>query len=206
MLLLALFACTGNEESDATLPEVEETGVEDPDTDVSQFPIDTSVDTDFDSVPLHTLTLHQWGVWDLANGPSYDGLTGTMWVIEYLDGDQWDTGPDTDGIPDTDLPPDCLVTYALTGVPAETSCDGCSFAFEVTFAVVEGEVGPCRDPELPEDGETHRFGFRASDDTIVLDYGDIGLWLPWYPAEKVIDQVTFDWRATLGVSIEEEEE
>lgn len=207
LLLAAIFACSGADDTDPTLPDPIDTGSPDKDTDVSTFPIDTSGDTDLDVAPRHTLTMHQFGAWDLGpSGGPYTTMSGTLRVIEYLDGAQWDTGPDTDGIPDTDLPPDCLVVFALSGAPSETSCDGCTAAFDVTFALTEGDPSLCRDPELPADGDVRRFGWLPTEDVIVHDYGDIGLWLPWYPGEQLGDRITFDWTATVGVSIEEEEE
>lgn len=174
------------------------------DTDVSEFPRDTDVDTAVNEDPLHTVTMHQWGAWSLSpSGGPYTALTGELRVQEYIDGDRPDTA---DTQVDTDELLACDLVFALVGAAAESSCDGCAFAFDITFTLVEGNPSECHDPDLPEDGDPLRFGYSAAQQAIVRDYGHIGLWLPWYPADRVGDRVDYDWEATVGVAIEEEDE
>jgi hypothetical protein len=201
--IAALLACNGKpEETDVVLPP-EDTDIP-RDTDVSDFPEDTGLDTGLNQAPIHTVTLHQWGLWSLSpSGGAYDAMSGELYVQEYIDGERPDTA-DTD--PDTDLVLDCDLLFSLSGTPSATSCSGCAFTFDVTFALASGDPGMCNDPELPEDTEVHRFGFSQSEAAIFYDFGGIGVWLPWYPAVKVDDVVTFDWEATIGIAIEEEDE
>ena len=72
-----------------------------------------------------------------------------------------------------------------------------------------GDPTACHDPDLPEDGATWDLGFQAdavaSDDWLVRDRVGVA-WLPWYPALRAGDTVSFDWTAQLGIAVEEEEE
>jgi hypothetical protein len=215
---VALFAallggCGEAVESDLPDLPVEDTDlpVDDPDTD---FPIDTDLGGPGDEVPEHWLYMYQDGNWRLdPSGGPYTTSTGTLQVQEFLDWqlppvDTGDTDPDS-GNPwdeEEESPVVCLVTYTLVGAVAETACGGCTFAMDVEFRVADGDPSACRDPELPEDGEVWRLGWRESDQMILLDYGGVGSWFPWYHGERAGNTISFTWAERLAVSIEEEEE
>ena len=63
-IALALAGCSGNADTDPDLPPVDSGTPRD--TDISTFPPDTAPDSDISDSPDHTLTMHQWGVWDLT--------------------------------------------------------------------------------------------------------------------------------------------
>jgi hypothetical protein len=207
LVTFALVGCSGAKDTDPDLPPVDSADTT-RDTDVSTFPPDTSADSDISDSPSNTLTMHQFGQWDLSpGGGPYTALTGTLTAQEYFDGNAPPTDTDdSDTVAaDTDLPLECDVVYNLVGAPALSTCDGCSFAFDITFHVIEGDPTGCRDPEIPQDDGILRFGYDNTQHKILMDYGDIGLWLPWYPARLIQDHVKYDWKATVGVVVEEEE-
>ncbi len=228
-------ACSGgDEETDLPdlPPEDTDTGAPDTDDTGGGFPIDTDDGGPTDLVPANYLHLYQDGALTLgpAGGP-YEALEGTLHVLEFLDyqlpppGDDTDVG-DTDPVDtdlsDTDPPPDrpwealeesplvCEVVYALSGAPPEvapdTPCPDCAFVMDVTFTVVEGNPGPCYDPELPADGEVRRFGWADGSATLLMDLGGLGAWYPWYRGSRTGDVVTFAWEEVLAVSVEPDEE
>jgi len=198
-LILAASAC-GDEAADTgaedTLPPEEETEfVID-----SGFVVDTG-DTGFnvgdqDREPEHTLTMSHEGEWSLTPlGGPYTALTGHMDVVEVLDGDLKE--------------PACELTWSLTGelVDEETggACASCAFTFAVQFYLSEGEAGACSDPELPADGDTWLLGFDEADGVLTREYDGTGIWIPWFAAELDGDTLSFDWSASVGVLVEEEE-
>ena len=167
---LALAACSGSDDTDdpPVLPDETDTGDEDSDTGPFEFPIDTSEDPDLNEEPAHWLHAYQTGSWNLSpGGGTFDNLTGTMEVLEFIDFTlPEDTGLDTSG--DTGVPWDtdngenpllCQVTYNLLGTASDQSCTGCTVTMDVTFYVLEGDPGACRDPELPRDQEVRRLGY-----------------------------------------------
>ena len=207
MFLLALLAGCNPDTTDTavTLPP-EETDVP-LDTDPVNFPDDTSLDSDLDVEPVHTLTMHQFGWWDVTT----DAMTGTLRYQEYVD----DGAPDNDTA-DTDptwpadtellLLPICDLTLALAGPTSTvvTTCSGCNPAYEITFTYGEGDPSACHDNELPLDGSTRVMAFNPADQQIYMNFGNIDLWLPWYAGTRTVDRVTFNWLATVGVSIDEQ--
>lgn len=206
-LLLVTVACTGAED-DGVVPIPVEDSEDWEDTGSSTFPIDTNPDSGLDISPEHTLTLEQWGRWELSPfGGPYERLVGELHVWEYLDGVRPDTGIET-GL-DTGLSEEeallCDLTWSLIGDVAEVACDDCLFAFDVEFFLVEGDASTCRDPDMPEEGEVRRYGYDT-DGVIWHDYGGSGVWLPWFVAERNGDTITFSWLLTLGVGLEEEED
>lgn len=176
---------------------------------------------DNDQTPAHLAHVYQEGTWELGPpaGP-YTSLSGVLQVLEYLDQERPTPGPgdtaetgfplvDTADTGSSDSPLLCSVAYALSGVAID-SCPGCDFAFEVTHTVTMGNPNDCHDPDLPADGAILSLGFapdyEPGQDWLLLDYGDSGLWLPWYPALQFADNVDFAWEATIGIYVEEEEE
>jgi len=160
--------------------------------------------------PEHVVTVRQWGEWNRtpAGGP-HEAFTGTLWVQEYYDGWRPEVDTDTDvdsDAADTDLPLECDLEVGLTGVlSVSATCDGCEPAFEVSLALISGEPSGCRDPQALALDEVHRLAY-SPEGQVQLDYGDIGLWLPWYQATTDGDRVDFEWEGTFGVALEEEEE
>ncbi len=208
--LAVIAACTGTVEDTAgTLPDIDTSGFI-PDTGGGFEPLDTG-DVVLDEVPLHTVTIRQWGEAALApNGGPYTSFAGELTVQEYLDGDipdpdlEDDTDLDTDS--DTDEAPlDCDLLYALAGVPSDQTCSGCEVVFDVQFSLTSGMRDQCHDPFLPQTGDTWTLGFNPTTGQVLRNVGDSGTWLPWYNATLEDDALTYEWQATMGISIEDEE-
>ncbi len=204
--LAVISACTGTvEDTTATLPDVDTSGFV-PDTGGGFEPLDTG-DVVLDEVPLHTVTIRQWGTAVMApDGGPYTSLAGELTVQEYLDGDV----PDPDLEDDTDLdtdeaPLDCDLLYTLAGVPADGTCVGCSFAFDVQFSLTSGTQDQCHDPFLPQTGDTWTLGFNPTTGEVMRNIGGSGTWLLWYSASLENDALTYEWQASMGISIEDEE-
>jgi len=181
-------------DSGAVLPE--DTGAPDRDTGEAFVPVDGG-DTVLNEDPLHTLVIRQWGDADLAPaGGPYQSWVGALAVQEYVDG----------VVPDPELPSDpldCDLSFALSGVPSESTCPGCAFVFDVQFSLVSGNPDGCHDPFLPAHGDTWVLGWREAESTIVRDFGGAGQWLPWYPGELLLtDVLTFEWTATTGFAVD----
>ena len=88
----------------------------------------------------------------------------------------------------------------------EPACPSCAFTFAVLFYLSEGEAEACMDPELPGDGDTWMLGYDAGEGALVREYAGTGIWIPWFAAELDGDTLTFDWSATVGVQLPEEDE
>lgn len=197
----------------AELPQDTQSHATDEDTGPGWFPTDTGpADTLGNEDPEHTLDLLQGGEWSLSpvgSGP-YDTLTGTLTVTELLDG-----GAET---------PWCSAEFALTGAAIEAVCDGCEFGMAVSYYLVsdgildsDGEpvvddagdrlatLEHCQTPDLPTDGAILRFALHDTDEHLYLDYGDSGIWLPWYGTERVRQSVDFSWSATVGFRPDEDD-
>jgi hypothetical protein len=191
-MFLSLLACADPAEDSipTELPAPEDTVV---DTTPDTFFIDTALqDTGGDLSPEHVLTLTHEGVWSLSpSGGPYTAMTGSLLVTEVLDGDE--------------EAPACAVTYALTGEPAESECDGCGATFVVHHYLAEGSLDTCMDPDLPADAEDRIMGWRTADDMILWNVGATDVWVEWYAGERVLDEVSFAWTADVGVAVEEEE-
>lgn len=184
-------ATDGEDSGGGTLPP-EDTAIPG-DSDEDTFIFDTNIeDTGFDGEPTHLLTMQHEGTWDMSpNGGPWTAVSGELVVVEYLDGN--------------DLKPTCEVTFSLTGEEADTTCDTCRAAFELLYYVADGVREDCLDPELPQDGQTVRMGWSEQDETVYLDYQGSGVWLPWYPGDRVDDSVRFSWETTVGVAIPDED-
>lgn len=193
-LLVALGAGCGPQAEDTsagTLPPEETASGDSGDTTADTFTFDTSLgDTATDVSPEHTLTMTHEGAWSMSpNGGPWTAMTGTLVVTEVLDGDV--------------ASPLCAVTFALTGLQSEESCGGCVAAFDILYYVAEGDRSACRDPELPQDGETTRMGWSDRDAAALLDYDRSGVWVSWYPGEREDDAVTLSWSQNAGVALED---
>ena len=137
-------------------------------------------------------------------------------VQEYLDGFRPDSGdsgdPDPPDSGDTGLTLEeglvCDVTFALSGVPVDPAdvCAGCDFAFRIQFALLDGDASQCHDPNLPEHQEQWTMAYHPTDGHVLLDFGDSGLWTPWYNAAMTGDAVDYLWEVDVGVAVEEEED
>ena len=164
--------------------------------DTAPFIVDTAQGA-LDEEPEHTVTVIEQGTWSLSPlGGPYTSLVGTMTIIEYIDGP-----PDAD---DT-APPPCQIEIALTGSPSVYGdCTNCSFTFDVLHSVVSGDLSQCHDPDRPTDGDTRPLGFDPTTGRIRWHRGSH--WFDWYEAQLVGDQLTFSYTATLGVTVDEEDE
>ncbi len=200
---LLLLACADGVEDSAPVVLPEETGTLPADSPAPWTWGDSGTGTVTES-PEHTLYVIQEGSWTLSPpGGPYTDLVGTLSVDEYVD-----ELPESEE--DTGVLPSCSVRYALTGVVAAQPCDNCRFTFAVQHTVTSGDPALCYDPELPPDHAAWSLGldedYRGSEDWILRDWGDAGLWLPWYTATFEDDTVRLSWSVAVGVAVEEEEE
>lgn len=195
-MLIALLACTAPDAPIAELPPADSAPRVD-DTS-GPVPLDTAPDTGLDQEPDHRLYLHQEGAWSLSPfGGPYTHMVGSLITWEHLDGERALDTADTGLSEEPGLV--CETRWTLVGAAAESTCDGCDAAFDIEFTLVEGDDGPCLDPELPASGDVLRFGYIDADRTIVHDVGGAGLWLPWWTATRAGDDLTFTWDAVVGV-------
>ncbi len=199
--------------SDATLPDDELPVTGPTDSDPGTFTTDTTgTDDTYNEEPDHWLTLSQLGNWALSpigSGP-YTTMTGSLVVTELLDDDE--------------ETPWCTAEFSLTGTIVEDPCDGCEFAVEVSHYLVsegvldeEGEpvededgdpiatLDLCETPDLPTDGAVWRMALHDTEQKLYLDFGDSGIWMPWYPITRVRHDVDFQWEAQVGYRPEEDE-
>jgi hypothetical protein len=108
----------------------------------------------------------------------------------------------------------------LTGYATDIMCPTCDFAFDIEFYHVEDEdedqeepmnpngmngepikaesLEDCLSPDLPAHQEVRRLGFSSTEGIIYFDYFNSGIWIPWYEALKIHDNVTLNWEASLG--------
>ncbi|MFT7521036.1 MAG: hypothetical protein ACI9MC_003187 [Kiritimatiellia bacterium] len=212
--------CTSNDD-DEIIPDLPDDDPATEDTGDFDFPIDSDTATGpLDDIPANWLYMYHDGEWDLGptDGP-YTTLSGTLEIFEFVDF-QLPRRDDTD-IVDTDLddtdtsepwddleksPLLCRANFTLSAEPSETNCSGCDFTLDLTFHLIDGDPSTCLDPDVPDDGDVRRFGWRASDDVILYDYYNAGIWFPWYKAEKLDDHLSFRWYNRLAISVEEEDE
>lgn len=168
-------------------------------TAADSFRIDTFLpDTDLNEIPPATLSITHSGTWALSpNGGPWTSVTGALSVLEVLDGDT--------------LAPACELEFSLTGQSvSEDTCPGCAcptcdVTFDVLHYLVSGDPSTCRDPELPEDGERRRLGWDEGQQQILLDWEGSGVWLAWYPGDRIDDQIDFLYEAEVGTEAPEEE-
>jgi hypothetical protein len=191
---------------ESTLPEDTATETVD-DTAEPFFPVDTSADTGFNQQPEQTMVLAHLGVWQQSPvGGPYTALTGTLEVLELLNGDEDE--------------PWCRVTFALTGALAEETCPTCDVGYIVEHYVVQegpteeeveeeievGGLDACMSPDLPEDLERWHMGWSEAEGTVYFNYYDSEFWLPWYDGAQTHDDITFAWTRELGVFLPEEDD
>ena len=186
-MLLCLLACTAPEDSGVSELPPEESAVIPVDS--TPFTVDSGIeDGPSDTVPTHSLLLRHTGFWLLTPlGGPYRAITGELLIQEILDGDE--------------EVPACSLRYALTGTPETEGCPGCDFSFRVTHYLAEGDPERCQQPDLPAEQEI--FGWKEPN--LYLNYAESGLWLPWYEAERVDDELSFSWEQLVGLTVEEEE-
>jgi len=167
--------------------------------------VDTGGAANPNDTPTHTLTLEEWGDWTLSPpaATTYTSLSGSLKVQEYLDGLRPDTGDTADTAAPT-VVLDCDVVYQVSGVPDDTAtCADCDFTFRIEFALLSGDPSQCHDPDLPQHQDQWTVGYDAATGKLMRDYGDTGLWFPWYDATMDGDVLTLAWEVTVGVSVQE---
>lgn len=155
---------------------------------------DTGVDPYQGQDPQNVLTIEYSGFWDFAGtAPNYTNASGELHIVESLDHFSFD-GENK-----------CYWIYFIDG--SETEADGCAdcdFAMEVTFTYdtvprdldmdklemgtdteFETALGECEDYDLPPEkgDEPWILGFSTSTNTVYLNYGESGFWIPWYTIE-----------------------
>ena len=208
LCLLLSAACVGSK--DSGVPETL------PDTDTTDnLPAD-SIDWSLDDTGLNggysnetppfELDLNHAGAWQLLPlGGPYTSMVGELTVTELLDGNE--------------STPWCSATFALTGQAVDDLCKTCDYGFTILFYLLEegsekedkgkgdsvGGLEKCRSPDIPSDGEVRTLAYSDSDSTIYFNYYGSDIWIPWYDASDLHDEVNFEWEATLGFVGEEEE-
>lgn len=158
--------------------------------------------------PPFELALDHQGVWDLLPlGGPYTSMVGEMTITELLD--------------DNKNNPWCQVTFSLTGQSVDDVCDTCDFGFLILFYVSEEGVGKeknddgdkelvgglsdCKSPDLPANNESRTLAYSDADSTIYYNFNDSGIWIPWYDASDIHDEVNFQWEALMGFIGEQED-
>lgn len=174
-----------------------------PDEQVSPtLPVDTSSPTPFPTPmasspqeppppsnpePSHTLLMQESGTWVMSpTGGPYDAMSGTLLIEQLLDGKG---------------DPICSLTFSLTGAKAGFQCPGCSYTYFIQHVLVEGDPEPCSGAELPQDGDSRVLGYSSEDRLIYYNYNDTGIWLPWYDASRLGDEVSFMWESSMGYAL-----
>jgi hypothetical protein len=158
--------------------------------------------------PPYELALDHKGHWDLLPlGGPYTSMVGEMTITELLDGNK--------------NTPWCEVTFSLTGQSVDDVCETCDFGFLILFYVSKegtgkekdedgqkGMVGgleDCRSPDLPGNNESRTLAYSDADSTIYYNYHDSDIWIPWYDASDLHDEVNFEWEALMGFIGEQED-
>lgn len=164
--------------------------------------------------PQNTLQMtHEAWLNALPQGGPYDSISGDLTITEVLDGNE--------------AVPWCTVTFQLTGELVQEEADRCAecdYTFSVLFTLIdEGDPNPdpeteeknpdigglaaCASPDVPEDGETRVFGFDSTQESFLFNYFGSGIWIPWYDAQLLNDELYLVWTETTGFTgVEEEEE
>lgn len=207
---LSVAACTdGSQDTGGGELPPGDDGVDDnPDTGSGYIGPDTGPtgDTGYNEVPANTLSMTHEGSWTMVPlGGPYTSLTGSLAVTEVMD-----TGEVI-----------CQVLYSLTGDAVDEACPHCTEAFAINFYVTaegwfeededgndvqRGGVDDCEYPDLPADGDVWRMGYADVDKAVFFDYFDSGIWVSWYDAEQVHDDVSFSLDAVVGyVPVDEDD-
>lgn len=159
-------------------------------------PADTAEITLGNDVPAATISIEHSGWWDRSGTP-FDAMVGRLQVAERINGYVPDTSDTGDNLA-------CDVAYFLTGTPANGNggCADCGPAWRVTFTLdpesVTGLEG-CRDPELPNDGDTWLLSNNPVEGMIYFNYFGSGVWLPWWPAAESSERIDYGWIGELAV-------
>ena len=205
---LILIGCGTNKEDTGATTLPADNAPQEVDSGTPYFAVDTSgYDTGFNQGRVRSLDIVHTGEMSLSplSGP-YTTLYGTMHVLEIIDG--------------REEPPWCNVTFSLTGYASDVKCPTCEYAFDVEFYHLEEEpdedeepqqqpdmmdepieaatLGDCLSPDLPGHQEVRRLGYSPVDNTIYFDYFNSGIWIPWFEAQQIHDEVSFTWEANLG--------
>lgn len=216
LLVVALSACKANdaETGTATLPPADTGAAGDGGGLGESLPLDTSGSVISDPSPDHQLTLRHRGAWTLSPSVGlWTELSGTLSVVEAVDGVGLDTGADSgadsgEGAKgdDTAEQPACELEYQLAGpvtVGDPQGCSVCDYTAALVVTLTSGDLSTCRDPELPLDGAAWVVGVSIDDGVLYTNYHGTGLWLPWYNSEQSSNTVTFWWDSVMGVDIED---
>lgn len=97
--------------------------------------------------------------------------------------------------------PTCVLDFSLTGTKAGYQCPGCNYTFFINFVLVEGDAEACASSDLPEDGDARVMGYSSEDRLIYYNYNNTGIWLPWYDASRLGDEISFEWESTKGYEL-----
>jgi hypothetical protein len=198
-----LFGCTPEQEEGPIVemppepPAVEDTGMGWLEGDSGLF------DTGFNEPFLFTLDVTHQGSWIVSPPVNPEFLTGEMTITEIAEEDTTN--------------PWCSFTYQLAGedIP-NTGCPTCEYVFNIEFYILDYDETPddqddmdapmtqanliedCLLPDLPDHGEYRQLGWSFVEQTIYYNYENSGLWIPWYSASEIADEVIFSWESRVG--------
>lgn len=205
VMCLALTGCNnGGDDSaaDVGLPPEDTSSVEYLEDD-SWADTDTGINSSYtNEEPPYTLSMSHTGHWDLLPlGGPFTSMVGDLVVTEVLDGDK--------------LTPWCQVTFSLTGQAADDICPTCDFGFIILFYLADegdkkndkvGGLEDCQSPHLPADGDVRTLAYSDSENMIYYNYGDTNIWVPWYEATQLRDELNFVWEDAAGfIGVPEED-
>jgi len=204
ILFLIIQGCTPEQENGPVVvmppepPVVEDTGMGWLDGDSGLF------DTGFNEPLLFTLDVTHQGNWTVSPPVNPEYLSGEMTITEVAN-------EDTNN-------PWCSFTYQLssTQVLSNYGCPTCEYVFEIEFYILDYDESPpdteddmepmtqaaliedCLLPDLPDHGEHRQLGWSFVEQTIYYNYDNSGLWIPWYSASEIADEVIFSWESRVG--------
>lgn len=199
LLALTLAGCTGNTpDPDTGEPKEDTFVIQDTfspvDTGLLLPPLDTSGDALGDDVPPTTMLIRYEGWWNLspAGGPIYDAMSGTIAVIELVDGRSVDTS-------DTGDLPSCEANFSLTGDRLQNhSCTACDFVFNVRYFLTAGDPTMCQDRDAPEHDTYYEMGWSSVNNAVMLNVASSGVWVPWYEGVRQGDRIDLTFERQLG--------
>ncbi len=184
--------CSSDEDPVPTLPPETPSPTPTP----TPLPVWDDGNPDGNLEPEHTLAKDEEGIWYLTpSGGPYEAMTGELLVTEHIDDSEDAT---------------CSIEFALTGSSRSESgalqgCEGCSFAFLITYALIAGDASTCLSTDIPEDGEQLILAWAPAESgqgALYLNYQNTGQWILWYEGYLSDDILSFSWSSTLGVILE----
>lgn len=194
----ALAGCPSEEPGPGDLPPDDTPALLDDDDDATAPGDD---DDATNTAPETLLSVEETGLLlrSPAGGP-YNAITGEMTITELVNGQLIDEDP-----LDEEPPPTCEVLLAAVGtlVEAEEACSFCDETWAITFSVDEGNPDRCLGPDQPADGEVRVLGFVAAEQALYWNYRDLGQWVWWYHASDSGDELSFEWRTSLGIDLDD---